>query len=111
MFGGGKLAACGSRPPGYNSIQEGRRTERPNASGQSKARLFASTMMTETAGEYCLSKFEIQYGFHVSNSSSQHTKRISDKHGRSGNTPEDLSASNLPAFLSVIARLGHPNLP
>ncbi len=68
-------------------------------------------MMTETAGEYCLSKFEIQYGFHVSNSSSQHTKRISDKHGRSGNTPEDLSASNLPAFLSVIARLGHPILP
>ncbi|PYL00426.1 MAG: hypothetical protein DME19_05220 [Verrucomicrobia bacterium] len=59
-----KLAARGSRPPGYNSIQEERRTW-SNAIRQIRVGLSASTVMMETAGEYCISAVEIQYGFHT----------------------------------------------
>jgi len=50
--------------------------QRPNASRQSKVRLSASTVMMETAGKYCISTVEIQYGFHAQLSSSRHTKGL-----------------------------------
>ena len=68
-----KLAVCGSRPPRYNSIQEERRTQGPTIAGRFMDGLSVFTMMMETAGRYCISSVEIQYGFHVSKLSSRHT--------------------------------------
>jgi len=48
----------------------------PNASRQIRVGLSASTVMMETACEYCISTVEIQYGFHKSQLSSRHTNAV-----------------------------------
>ena len=58
-------------------------------------------MMAETAGDYCISVIEIQYGFHATLSSNRHTKRAAKKLWRahaSGNSP------SLPNLLTLCSQ-------